>query len=224
MKQSSDNNRFHHLHEAYSSFKKKNYINAVIILDKLKDTGREDQYTLFLLAVSLLYSNSFTVANSVMEKIQRISPSYTPFIQLKTFLALKSSSSREEAISAYISALERNSSDRLLRKGLHAVESTSDFYRYQKEAKISDLVYIPKPGKKETPPVHIRLRHSGEIRHLRRKLFSIRPVYAIAIVAAVIVFSAGFLFLSAGTIPVFLTRIMQQGLAGMLPVKLTWLI
>jgi tetratricopeptide (TPR) repeat protein len=149
MKQSADKNTFHHLHEAYRSFQKKNYTNAIIILEQTGSSGHEDHYALFLQAVCQLYSNNFPAANNVMEKIQRINPAYTPFIQLKAFLALKSSVSREDALSAYISALEKNSSDKLLRKGLRAVEESGDFYKYQKEAKLSDLVKIPKPGQKE---------------------------------------------------------------------------
>jgi len=198
MKQSKDKNTFHHLHEAYISFQKKNYTNAIIILEQTKDSGREDHYALFLQAVSLLYSNNFPAANNVMEKIQRINPSYTPFIQLKSFLALKSSVRREDALSAYIAALEKNSSDKLLRKGLRAVEESSDFYKYQKEAKISDLVFIPKPGAKESSKNSFfeseRFARGRDIRRGRNRISAINPLFAVAVILGIILFSTAVVF------------------------------
>lgn len=178
MKQSRDKNTFYHLHEAYKSFQKKNYTNAIIILEQTKDSGHEDHYALFLQAVSLLYSNNFPAANNMMEKIQRISPAYTPFIQLKSFLALKSSVSREAALAAYISALEKNSSDKLLRKGLRAVEEAPDFYKYQREAKISDLVFIPKPGKRDLSAESDRYARRIHVSRGRSsRIPAIKPLY-----------------------------------------------
>ncbi|HNX25682.1 MAG TPA: hypothetical protein PKG60_16665 [Spirochaetota bacterium] len=190
MKQSRDKNTFHHLHEAYRSFQKKNYTNAIIILEQTKDSGHEDHYALFLQAVCMLYSNNFPAANNLMEKIQRISPAYTPFIQLKSFLALKSSVKREDALSAYISALEKNSSDKLLRKGLRKVEEAADFYRYQREAKISDLVYIPKPGKKDLSPESDRYARRIDISRGRSRLSGIKPVYAAVFLLVIITAAA----------------------------------
>ncbi|MCL1833453.1 MAG: hypothetical protein FWG49_03020 [Leptospirales bacterium] len=140
-----DKTEFSHLHEAYNYFKRKNYTGAAIILEQAKGKLQNDSYGLFLQAVSLLYSDDFSSANSIIETIQRIDPSYMPFIQLKAFLALKSSSGREEALAYYISALEKNPADALLRKGLNLIEKSEDFNKFQREIKISDLVHIPKP-------------------------------------------------------------------------------
>ena len=186
MKQSADKNTFHHLHEAYRSFQKKNYTNAIIILDQTGSSGHEDHYALFLQAVCLLYSNNFPAANNVMEKIQRINPSYTPFNQLKAFLALKSSVSREDALSAYISALEKNSSDKLLRKGLRAVEESGDFYKYQKEAKLSDLVKIPKPGQREKFFENDLFSRRRAVGRERKGVSVFKPVYVFFIAVIVI--------------------------------------
>lgn len=186
--QPGNRNTFRHLHEAYRAFKKKNYTKALIILERAGDSGREDHYALFLQALCHLYSNNFTAANSVMEKIQRISPAYTPFIQLKSFLALKSSTSREGAIQAYISALEKNSSDRLLRSGLQHVEESPDFYKYQKEAKITGLVYVPKPGGRDKPGNLFRLRDGINIKRVRRHGF--KPLKIIVFVTAIILSAA----------------------------------
>jgi len=190
MKQSRDKNTFHHLHEAYRSFQKKNYTNAIIILEQVKDSGQEDYYALFLQAVSLLYSNNFSAANNMMEKIQRINPSYTPFIQLKSFLALKSAVSREAALAAYVSGMEKNSSDRLLRKGLRAVEEAPDFYKYQREVKIADLVSIPKPGKRDLFSESDRYARRIQVSRGRGSIFpDIKPFYA-AIFLLVIITAA----------------------------------
>jgi len=180
MKHSRDKNTFHHLHEAYRSFQKKKYTDAIIILEQTRDSGSENHYALFLQAVCLLYSNNFSAANNIMERIQRINPSYTPFVQLKSFLALKSSSSRGDALSAYVSALEKHSSDKLLRKGLRAVEESHDFFRYQKEAKLSELVSIPKPGQKDLSPESTRYLRRIEVARAGKRFFRIKPVYASA--------------------------------------------
>ena len=177
-------NSFRYLHEAYRAFKKKNYTKALIILERAGNSGYEDHYGLFLQALCLLYSNNFPAANSVMEKIQRINSFYTPFIQLKSFLSLKSSTSREEALQGYISALEKNSSDRLLRKGMKVVEDTPDFYRYQKEAKISDLVYIPKPGDKERDSNYSGLKERIGAIYVRKS--GRKPVMTMVAIMAVI--------------------------------------
>ena len=149
MKQTKrDKAEFSYLHEAYKYFKRKNYTGAAIILEQAKgslNNSHNDPYGLFLQAVCFLYSNDFPSANSVIEAIQRIDPSYIPFIQLKAFLALKSSTAREEALANYISALEKIPSDKLLRKGLNLIETSADFNKFQREIKISDLVDIPKP-------------------------------------------------------------------------------
>ena len=144
-KRERDKTEFSYLHEAYRYFKRKNYTGAAIILEQAKGSLRDDHYGHFLQAVCFLYSNDFLSSNSVIETIQRINPSYLPFIQLKAFLGLKSSSDREEALSHYISALEKNPADRLLRKGLNLIEKSADFNKFQREIKISDLVHIPKP-------------------------------------------------------------------------------
>jgi len=121
-----------------------------------------------------------------MEKIQRVNPSYTPFIQLKSFLALKSSVSREDALSAYVSALEKNSSDKLLRKGLRAVEESDDFYKYQREAKISELVKIPKPGDREKSSDSDRFARRRDPGRERRGIPAVKPVYIFLLVVIAI--------------------------------------
>ncbi len=208
MKQSRDKNTFQYLHEAYRSFQKKNYTNAIIILEQTKDSGHEDHYALFLQAVCLLYSNNFPAANNMMEKIQRANPSYVPFIQLKSFLALKSAVSREAALSAYISALEKNSSDKLLRRGLRAVEESSDFYKYQKEAKLSDLVYIPKPGNKQSSRESIlrseRFSRRVDISRGRRWIPDLHPVFiAVFMVVIIIAGAASALYFYKGNFNFF---------------------
>jgi tetratricopeptide (TPR) repeat protein len=186
MKQSKrDKTEFSYLHEAYRYFKRKNYTGAAIILEQAKGSLRDDDYRYFLQAVCLLYSNDFVSANSVIETIQRINPSYLPFIQLKAFLGLKSSSGREEALSYYISALEKNPADKLLRRGLYLIEKSEDFNIFQREIKISDLVHIPKPKGKIR---YLRtLKYSGKDLRPGASVFSnSRLVYALISVLVVI--------------------------------------
>jgi len=139
---------FNYINEAYRLFKKKNFENAVIILEKSYSSGDITPYSMFLLAVSHIYSNNFSRAGIILEHIQRIEPLYEPFIQLKSFLSLKSAVSREEAIHVYVSALERLPADSLLRKTLRILEDSKDFSSFQKNAKLHELVEIPAPGNK----------------------------------------------------------------------------
>jgi tetratricopeptide (TPR) repeat protein len=141
---------FNYIHEAYRSFKKKNYENAVIILEKGYSSGDTTPYSLFLLAVSLIYSNNFSKAGVILEHLQRIEPLYEPFIQLKSFLSLKSAGSREEAMHIYVAALEKLPADFVLRKALRNLEDTKDFTSFQRNVKLHELVEVPVPGKKNS--------------------------------------------------------------------------
>lgn len=139
---------FNYINEAYRSFKKKNYENAVIILEKGYSSGETTPYSMFLLAVSLIYSNNFSRAGIILEHIQRIDPLYIPFVQLKLFLSLKSAVSREESMHIYVAALEKLPADPLLRKALRILEDSKDFSTFQKNVKLHELVEIPAPKKK----------------------------------------------------------------------------
>ena len=71
-KSSSRQNIFSYIDEAYSAFVRKKYYNASIILEKGYSSGDTNPYSLFLLAVSLIYSNNFSRANIILEHLQRI--------------------------------------------------------------------------------------------------------------------------------------------------------
>jgi tetratricopeptide (TPR) repeat protein len=158
---------FNYINEAYRSFKKKNYENAVIILEKGYSSGDTTPYSMFLLAVSLIYSNNFSRTGIILEHIQRIEPLYEPFVQLKSFISLKSAVSREEAMHIYVAALEKLPADALLRKALRILEDSKDFSALQKNVKLHELVQIPTPGKKFYPEKLFR-PGKGRIRRGRK--------------------------------------------------------
>lgn len=141
------------LGEAYRSFRKKQYSNASVILEKSVSSFNDDPYPLFLLAVCRLYSDDFSGANLVMEKLQRVNPSYIPFLQLRAFLGLKSARNREEAIAVYLNAVEKAPHDRLIKKGLRQCEDLKHFDTFQRGSKITDLVSIRKPGAAGLPEI-----------------------------------------------------------------------
>ena len=143
-------NKYQYIKEAFKAFKKGNYSNAAIILEKASGAGIGDAYAVFLLALSYLYSGEFAKSEISLNRLEKIDPVYPPFIQLRAFLALKSSASSDEAVSSYISALERISSDKTLKKSLGKIEKTRDFYKLQKNAKIADFVDIPSPGRESS--------------------------------------------------------------------------
>jgi len=143
---------------------KKQYGNAVAILEKSGESGLQSEYNLFLLALAFVYSNDFGRAGNTLNRIERINPYYVPYVQLKSFLSMKSALSREGAIGIYIEALEVVEDDRLLKKILREVENSEDFPLYQKTARLRDFVVIPKPsrnkksGSKATFPIAKPLR------------------------------------------------------------------
>lgn len=137
---------YDYIREAYRSFKKGNYSNSVIILEKASGAGIDEPYPVFLLALSYLYNGDYAKAENALLKIERTDPRYPPYVQLKSFLALKGAVTPVEAVSFYISALEKLPADRMLKKGLLKIEKSPDFYKLQKSAKISSFVEIPSPG------------------------------------------------------------------------------
>ncbi|HOP61932.1 MAG TPA: CDC27 family protein [Spirochaetota bacterium] len=170
--------RFSFIDEAYRSFKKKKYENAAIILEKAHSSGTSDPYAMFLLAVSLIYSNNFSRAGEILEHLQRVDPHYEHFIQLKSFLSLKSAVSREEAIHIYVSALEKIPADRMLRKALRILEDSGDFSRYQRNVKLDELVTIPQPGKRQKKQHSVLSKKSGI---KKQKKFTIPGIVLIAV-------------------------------------------
>lgn len=176
---------FNYINEAYRSFKKKNYENAVIILEKGYSSGDTTPYSIFLLAVSLIYSNNFSRANAILEHLQRVDPFYEPFVQLKSFLSLKSAVSREEAMHIYVAALEKLPSDNLLRKTLRILEDAKDFTAFQKNVKLNELVDLPVPGKKRITRINTS---TGKVKIRRGRKITIPRIALIAFVTVCVLF------------------------------------
>ncbi len=149
---------FQYTREAYRSIQKKQYGNAVAILEKSGESGLQSEYNLFLMSLALVYNSEFQRAGATLARIERLDPCYIPYVQLKSFLSLKSAATREQAIGIYIEALETVTSDRLLKKILREIENTSDFPSFQKNARLQSFVAIPKPSEKSTASVSINPR------------------------------------------------------------------
>ncbi len=181
----SNRQNFGFLKEAYRSFKKKQYANASVILEKSIQSYTDDPYPYFLLAVTRLYCADLSGANIVMEKLQRISPAYAPFVQLRAFLGMKSASGRDEAIAVYLSAIEKAPSDRLLRRGLRKCEDLANFSAFQKKARITDLVEVRGPGaiKLSLPGLPYRNR----VRPRRKKSRAFKIIIAIVVIICAVV-------------------------------------
>lgn len=151
------------LKEAYRTFKRKQYVNAAVILEKSIQSFPDNPYPLFLLAVTRLYNGDFAGANTIMEKLQRVSPSYVSFLQLRAFMGLKSAVSREQAISVYLNALEKAPHDKMLLKGLRQCEDLNNFASFQKNCRLTDLVVIKGPGVIQMPEVSFRSRRRAAL-------------------------------------------------------------
>lgn len=180
-------NSFSFINEAYRSFKKKNYENAVIILEKGYSSGETNPYAMFLLAVSLIYSNNFSRAGTILEHMQRIDPLYEPFVQLKSFLSLKSALSREEAMHIYVAALEKIPGDKMLRKALRILEDSREFSVFQKNVKLHELVEITIPGKGRRGR---RISVSKNLKIKSRRKFTVPGIIFISIGLIAVIFFA----------------------------------
>ena len=184
---------YDYIREAYRSFKKGNYSNSVIILEKASGAGLDEPYPVFLLALSYLYSGDYTKAENALLKIERTDPRYAPYIQLKSFLAMKGALTPVEALSAYISALEKLPADRMLKKGLLKIEKSADFYKLQKSARISSFVKIPSPGGKG---FSFFKSSKGEFSSKKERGVSVKTgvKLSILLVTAIIISTAVFLY------------------------------
>ncbi|NLV67133.1 MAG: hypothetical protein GXY14_05600 [Spirochaetes bacterium] len=147
---------FRILKEAYRSFKRKQYANASVILEKSIQSFPDNPYPVFLLAVTKLYSADLAGANTAMEKLQRVNPSYIPFLQLRAFMGLKSATGREQAIAFYLDAIEKAPRDKILLKGLRQCEDLNNFASFQKNSRITDLVEVKGPGIVTLPDTVLR--------------------------------------------------------------------
>ncbi len=183
---------YDYVKEAYKSFKKNNYANAAIILEKASGAGIEDSYAIFLLALSYLYNGEFSRAEIALNRLEKSDPDYPPYIQLRSFLALKSSASSEEAISFYVSSLEKLPLDRTLKKSISKIENSADFYKLQKDAKISSFVKIPSLTRRSQRGFSsgITSKYKVPERGLKKYLFHSRALTGLLLVSV--------LFLTAG--------------------------
>lgn len=183
---------YDYVKEAYRSFKKNNYSNAAIILEKASGAGIEDRYATFLLALSYLYNGEFSKAEIALKRLEKSAPDYPPFLQLRSFLALKSSASSDEAISFYVSSLEKLPLDRTLKKSISIIENSNDFYKLQKNAKISTFVKIPSPGRKSQRnlPAEIFSRYSEIEKGLDKHPFRSKALIG-AFLLVILLFTAG---------------------------------
>jgi len=134
------------LKAAYRSLKKKRYSEAVIILEKTGLPDKNEVYPLFLLAIACLFTDKFNKTDSIMDRIRRIDPYYMPLLQLQAFVKLKSSSDYEDALSYYIELADEFPDDSYIIRGLKKTRKAGNFSRFQKDARLSDFVFIPGPS------------------------------------------------------------------------------
>lgn len=133
------------LREAYRYFRKKRYNEAIAILEKIVSNEPRSPYPHFLLCVSYLLNSRFNDADVIMNKLRRIDPEFLPLLQLEAFLFLKGAPDAKSAIVKYVEKLEKFSADRHLKGTLKVLERVQDFEAFQKNARLTDHVGIPRP-------------------------------------------------------------------------------
>ena len=131
--------------EAYRSYRRKKYRDAIVLLEKVIDSGIRHPYPYVLIALAYLLADQFQKADSMLKRIRMIDPEYRPYIHLELFLALKSSAHHESVLVRYVDALNRFPDDKQIMKSLKIIRDVDDFLRLQKEARLSDFMRIPKP-------------------------------------------------------------------------------
>jgi len=140
-----------YIFESYKLIKKKKYREAVYILEQLPDIQqgyvREvDPY--FLLAVGYLLSDRFLDAQVIINKYKELFPSFKQFYFMEAFLIIKSASSSQEALFKLID-IESRVSDNVLSRLSKKISSTTDFYKFQKNIKLFDVITLNKPEKRK---------------------------------------------------------------------------
>jgi hypothetical protein len=133
------------LKEAFKAFRKKRFSEAIILLEKITTQRIKEPYPHFLLCVSYLLCNKFGDADIMIKKIRAADPSYLPLKQLEVFLLLKSASTINELFTVCIEKLELYPKDKYFKRMLRYLHKVKDFSIFQKQAKLTDFVYIPKP-------------------------------------------------------------------------------
>ncbi len=133
--------------EAYKSFKKKKYRDSILLLEGVIESGVRDPYPYVLFALSLLLTNQFSRADSVLKRLRMIDPEYRPYIHLELFLFLKSAATLESVVSRYVNVLNRFPDDRYITKMLKHLRHVRDFNDFQRKVRLQDFVYLPRPRK-----------------------------------------------------------------------------
>jgi tetratricopeptide (TPR) repeat protein len=131
--------------EAYRYLLKKEYTHAVILLEKVGVSERENPYPHFLLAVACLYNNRLSRASDLIRRLKVYHPDFIPILHLEAFLTMKAAPGLDHALRRYIELNSLYPSDAHIHRGLKLIRKSRDFSRHQKEAKLHDYVEIPKP-------------------------------------------------------------------------------
>ena len=144
------------IRDAYRSLNKKRFQEAILSLEKALASGAGDIYVLLLLAVAYLYTDQFGKLARFITKMNEMNPSYMPLIQLDAFLKLKSAAGQSEALKLYIDLTARYPADPHIHRGRNLIGSVADFPDFQKNARLQDFVYIPRPSRKLKKPEQIK--------------------------------------------------------------------
>ena len=138
-------NNYRLIKHAYSILNKKNFQEAIAILERALSSGAGEIYVLLLLSVAYLYTDQFGKLARFLTKMKEKNPGYLPLIQLEAYLKLKSSASYEEALRIYAGLGAKYPADAHIRRSLNLLGKTADFPSFQKNARLQDFVSIPRP-------------------------------------------------------------------------------
>jgi tetratricopeptide (TPR) repeat protein len=188
--------------DAYRSLNRKKFQEAILLLENALTAGAGNIYVLLLLAVAYLHTDQFGKLARFITKMKEMDPSYLPLIQLEAFLKLKSASSMDDALRLYIELIAKYPADSHLHRGRNLISDAGNFEIFQKEARLQDFVYVPRPPRrpKKTPRNNAYVGELGRrgIRIKRGLRLRWRPVYGSIIFAAVAIAAIACIWLFAG--------------------------
>jgi tetratricopeptide (TPR) repeat protein len=192
------------IREAYSTLNKKKFQEAIAVLEKVLSSGAGDIYVLLLLSVAYLHTDQFGKLARFITKIKEKNPEYLPLVQLEAYLKLKSTANYSDALRLYIDLAVRYPADTHIHRGRNLIQgNAADFPEFQKNARLQDFVYIPrppKPGKgRVLTQIHTGLPGKPDTRTKKDRRYTFKRAVRIIIIFCALALGAELVWYVAGS-------------------------
>lgn len=167
--------------EAYKALKKNSYSVTIQLLEKNINVSN-NPYDFFLLILAYLFADRLMNAETTLRKALNQYPGYTPLLEIKAFLLLKSAKNKDEASSGYIEIIKISPRNRKIIKILSKIQNAVDIEQYQKQARIKDFIEIKPPKAVKT------MSRSGRTAGRKAAAVIIFSVIVMVLIAGIVFF------------------------------------